>query len=143
MNLFSALLLTAVLVPTQDPTDYKTAYEKAQAGDRPLLVLVTAEWCPPCQRMKSTTIPELLNRKAFEGVHYATVDYDRDAELAKQLIGDRGVPQLLMFEKQDGKWVRRYMTGYKTADVVEAFIAQSPSNIRTASAESTNGSAGR
>jgi thiol:disulfide interchange protein len=138
MNLISALLLTAVLVPVQEPTDYKTAYDKAQAGDRPLLVLVTADWCPPCQRMKSTTMPELLSREAFEGVHYATVDYDKDAELAKQLIGDRGVPQLLMFEKQEGKWVRRYMTGYKTADVVEAFIAQSSTAIRTASAESTN-----
>ncbi len=143
MNLISALLLSAVLLPVQEPTDYKTAYEKAQAGDRPLLVLVTAEWCPPCQRMKNTTIPELLQREAFKGVHYATVDYDLDGELAKQLIGERGVPQLLMFEKKEGKWIRRYMTGYKTADVVEAFIAQSESAIRTASAESANNSSGR
>lgn len=138
MHLISALLLTAVLAPIQEPTDYKTAYERAQAGNRPLLVLVTAEWCPPCQRMKSTTMPELLSREAFKDVHYATVDYDRDAELAKQLIGGRGVPQLLMFEKREGKWVRRYMTGYKSADVVQAFIAQAGSPIRTASNDSAN-----
>lgn len=137
MNLISALLLTAVMVPVQEPTDYKTAYERAQKGDRPLLVLVTADWCPPCQRMKTTTIPELLTREAFKDFHYATVDYDREAELAQQLIGNRGVPQLLMFEKKEGKWVRRYMTGYKTADTVQAFMAQANNRVRTASADST------
>ena len=133
MKLASALLLLSVLFPVQDPTDYRTAYESAQAGNRPLLVLVTAEWCPPCQRMKNTTMPELLSRDAFADFHFATVDYDRENDLATQLIGDRGVPQLLMFEKQDGKWIRRYITGYKTADTVEAFIAQATTPIRTAS----------
>lgn len=140
MKLFSALLLSAVMVSSaaaQQPTDYKTAYERAQDGERPLLVLVTAEWCPPCQRMKTDTLPELMSREAFKDFHFATVDYDVENELATQLIGTRGVPQLLMFEKQEGKWVRRYITGYKSADVVEAFIAQRQTPVRTAQATTT------
>lgn len=144
MKIASVLLLLSVIFPiankqlsAQDPTDYGTAYENAQATDRPLLVLVTAEWCPPCQRMKSTTIPELMARDAFGGFHFAAVDYDQENELARDLIGDRGVPQLLMFEKHEDRWIRRYITGYKTAATVEAFIAQANVPTRTASSENS------
>ena len=128
----SALALFVTSAVAQEPIDYKTAYERADKGDKPLLVLVTAEWCPPCQQMKKSTIPELLKKKTFKDFHWAAVDYDRENKLAKQLIGDRGVPQLIMYEKRDGKWVRRYLRGYKQPKVVEAFVAQART-IRTAS----------
>ncbi|MEL7499698.1 MAG: thioredoxin family protein [Planctomycetota bacterium] len=105
--------------------DYKTAFQRAQKGDKPLLVFVSAQWCPPCQQMKKTTIPQLLQKDAFKECHWATVDLDAEKTLARQLIGDRGVPQLIMFEKRDGKWVRRYLRGFKDAPLVEAFVAQS------------------
>ena len=63
MNITAVLLtISAVLVNDGNATDYKTAFEKAQSGDKPLLVLVTAQWCPPCQVMKSTTIPQLMSK---------------------------------------------------------------------------------
>ena len=136
VSVFSLAIVTfaAQSVNAQQPVNYKTAYERAQAGDKPLLVLITAEWCPPCKVMKSTTIPELMQKSAFDGFHYAAVDFDKESKLAQQLIGDRGVPQLIMYEKRDGNWVRRYLRGYKTAPAVEAFIAQA-SSVRTASAD--------
>ncbi|MFO0260694.1 MAG: thioredoxin family protein, partial [Planctomycetota bacterium] len=112
---------------------YKTAYAKAQQGDKPLLVLVTATWCPPCQSMKATTIPQLLRQDAFKDFHYATVDLDEEAELAQKLIGNRGVPQLIVFEKVEGKWQKRYMAGYQTVANVEKFILN-PVVVRTADA---------
>jgi len=102
------------------------------------LVLVTATWCPPCQQMKQTTIPELMQKETFKGFHYSTVDLDREETLARQLIGQRGVPQLIMFEKQDGKWIRRYLRGAQTVQTVEAFVAQS-GQLRTASADAPAG----
>ena len=112
---------------------YKEAYRDAQAGDKPLLVLVSATWCPPCQVMKQTTIPQLMQKNAFNDFHYATVDLDQEEELARQLIGNRGLPQLIMFEKSDGKWVRRYLKGIQSVATVEAFVAQA-SSYRTANA---------
>ncbi len=106
-----------------EPIDYKTAYERAQSGDKPLLVLVTAEWCAPCQKMKQSTIPELVARDAFKDVHYATVDLTREESLGRKLIGQRGVPQLIVFEKKNNKWERRYLRGIQSADTVQAFIA--------------------
>ena len=112
---------------------YKEAYHDAQAGDKPLLVLVSATWCPPCQVMKQTTIPQSIQKNAFKEFHYATVDLDQEEDLARQLIGNRGLPQLIMFEKNQGKWVRRYLKGIQSVATVEAFVAQA-SSYRTADA---------
>lgn len=119
----SLVLLSSVLV-AQEPLDYKTAYKNAQAGEKPLLVLVTADWCPPCQVMKTSTIPTLVKKEAFKEFNYATVDLDKEEKLARQLIGNRGVPQLVMFEKQGDQWVRRILSGYNSPQQVEAFIAE-------------------
>jgi len=83
--------------------------------------------------MKQTTIPELMRKESFKDFHYATVDLDQEEELGRQLIGSRGLPQLIMFEREDGKWVRRYLRGIQTVETVEAFVAQA-SIFRTADA---------
>ncbi len=135
MNFISALLLIAASsVVVEKPVDYKTAYEKAQQGDKPLLVLVTAEWCPPCQIMKTTTIPALLRKDAFKDFHFATVDLDRDSIVARQLIGGRGVPQLIMFERDGNRWLRRNLEGAQTPARVEAFVAKANA-VRIANAK--------
>ncbi len=103
---------------------YKQAYAKAQAGDKPLLVMVTADWCPPCRQMKATTLPQLMVRDSFEKFHFALMDFDKEKDLAKQLIGDRGLPQLIMFEKSEGKWIRRYLKGIQSVQTVESFVAK-------------------
>jgi len=142
MRQFAILITLAVavlVIPTasnaQEPLSYNAAYAKAQAGDKPLLVLVTAVWCPPCQEMKQSTIPQLMQKEAFKGFHYSTVDLDKEKKLARELIGTRGVPQLIMFEKQNDNWIRRYLRGAQTVQTVEAFVAQS-GLLRTASAAS-------
>lgn len=134
MQLFTLFLAIASAgVGGNEPTDYRTAYQRAQAGDKPMLVLVTADWCAPCKTMKSTTIPTLQSQDAFRGFHYATVDLGRQETLARKLIGKRGIPQLIVFEKKDDRWQRRYLRGIQTVETVQAFIAQSNS-ARTASA---------
>ena len=125
MKLFVLLFAGTFIVPNvNEPTDYKTAYQRAQTGDKPLLVLVTAEWCAPCKTMKASTMPELMSRGAFRDFHYATVDLSREETLGRKLIGKRVVPQLIVYEKKEDKWERRYLRGAQTADTVEAFISQ-------------------
>jgi len=114
------------------PTDYKTAYSQAQSGDKPLLVLVTAEWCPPCRMMKSTTIPSLMRANAFEEFNFATVDLGTQQNLARKLIGGRGVPQLILFEKHGDRWERRYLSGMQSVASVKNFMDASQSRVRMA-----------
>ena len=114
---------------------YAEAYSLAKSGDKPMLIMVTAEWCPPCQVMKANTLPLLMQKNTFGNFHFAMIDYDSDSELAKQLIGDRGLPQLIMYEKSDGKWLRRYINGQKgihSVEKVESFVAQA-GTVRLAS----------
>lgn len=118
--------LPAGEIKSSRPLDFKTACQKAQKEGKPLLVLVTAQWCAPCQIMKKKTVPQLLRNNAFRGFHFATVDYDREQIMARKLIGSRGIPQLIMFKKKDGRWVGRRMSGVHSTSEVEAFIAQSP-----------------
>ena len=125
LAVLSFFMLTANLAYGQTPVDYTTAFDRAQTGDKPLLVLVTATWCPPCQVMKNTTIPQLMQKQAFKDCHWAAVDFDAEHDIAMQLTEGKGVPQLIMFEKRDGKWIRRRIAGYKDANTVEAFMAQS------------------
>ena len=125
MSLAAVLMTVSALLATDgDPSDYKSAYEKAQAGNKPLLVLVTAEWCPPCQKMKKKTIPQLMAKEAFKGFHFATVDFDKEKALARKLIGSRGVPQLIMYERKGEQWIRRNLRGAQTPETVEAFISR-------------------
>lgn len=124
MKFVLSLALAAVASATfaQEPVDYSTAYHRSVENNRPLLVLVTAQWCPPCQVMKSTTLPELTAKNAFSGVNYAAVDYDANPELASQLIGDRGLPQMLLFRKIEDRWERRFLAGIQTVAGVETFM---------------------
>ena len=106
---------------------YAEAYRLADTGDKPLLVMVTAQWCPPCQVMKANTLPVLMQNNTFGNFHFSMIDYDSDPEMAKTLIGNRGLPQLIMFEKSNGKWLRRYINGEKgihSVEKVESFVAQ-------------------
>lgn len=135
MNYVPVILVLAAFANQSEPTDYRTAFDRAMKGDKPLLVLVTAEWCPPCQRMKQTTIPQLIKDNKFHNFHFATVDLDRDPRDARNLIGHGTVPQLIIYEKRNGSWNTRTLMGYNTPESVEAFIRPS-GPVLTANAQS-------
>lgn len=110
------------VAPKRQVLDYTTAYNRCQNGDKPMLVLVTATWCPPCQRMKNSVLPELLASSMLEHINFAMVDYDQETALAQQLIGDRGVPQLILFQKVENRWIQRYVAGYQSLPEIVDFL---------------------
>lgn len=131
-SLVVMLAAVAIFANGSEPTDYPTAFKRAQSGDKPLLVLVTADWCPPCQQMKATTIPNLISKNAFKDFHFATVDLGQEEKLARKLIGDRGIPQIILFEKGERRWEKRYLRGIQSTASVEAFIEKSQMRMRIA-----------
>lgn len=143
MNGFAAMVVllsvtcsTEVTRQSGLPTDYATAYRQAQTGDKPLLVLVTAEWCAPCQMLKRTTLRDMMAKHGFKDFHFALVDVDRDPEAAK-LTENRPVPQFIVFERNGNTWNRRYSIGYHSLDELQAFLAPSiKTDVRMAQAPS-------
>ncbi len=100
------------VLPAAKPTaDYATAYARAKANGNRLVVIVAADWCPPCQEAKRR-IAEIENKA---GVEFSIVDYVRDAELRRRLMGtERRIPFLLVFEQRRGGWRKRTHIGLQT-----------------------------
>ena len=121
-SLTFATLLQAALTAT-DADNYADAHRQAENG-KPMVVLVGAPWCAPCQQMKKTVIPQIRNRGLLQKVAFAFVNADRDRQLARKLTGGGAIPQLVMFRKTSNGWKRRKLVGGQSVDTVEEFINQ-------------------
>jgi thiol-disulfide isomerase/thioredoxin len=118
----AALLNFSLL--TGAPATYADAYQQATTGEgRPLVVLVGADWCPACQMMKQSIMPQLQQRGSLDKVAFATVNTDRDSAIASQLMEGGTIPQLIMYVKTDQGWTRRQLTGGQSVEGVEGFLA--------------------
>ena len=107
------------------PNSYNTALQDAQARQQPLLVLVSANWCPGCQTMKTRVLPSLASRGALRGVSLAIVDADSEKETARQLMRGGSIPQLIVFSRMaDGQWHRDQITGETSEAEVQSLIAR-------------------
>ncbi|MEM9588304.1 MAG: thioredoxin family protein [Planctomycetota bacterium] len=123
-----SLLLAALVAfgTTQDTDDhnYTLAYKKSVEEEKPLMVVVGAEWCPACKVLKNTTIKSMEQNGELNDVNVAVVDRDAQPELAKQLMsGEKMIPQIILYSKSDsGRWTRRRLTGYQPAQPVRTLI---------------------
>ena len=131
-----SLLLTVVLVSMTSAhprnTDYATAYKEAMAANKPLMVVVGAEWCPACNVLKSTTIQPMLNTGDLDDVSVALIDRDAEPELANQLTGgEKMLPQIIVFtQTNSGQWERRKLTGYQPRQPVRNLIRRAVGRLR-------------
>jgi thioredoxin-like negative regulator of GroEL len=116
--------LNMSFLATTSSTSYDEAYRLATADEgRPLVVLVGADWCPACQRMKQAVMPELQQRGSLAHVAFAVVNTDREGALASQLMEGSSIPQLVMYVKTGAGWSRRQLTGAQSVTDVEGFVS--------------------
>lgn len=92
-------------------TSYNEAYREAHKTGKPLVILVGADWCPGCQTMKKSVIPALKQSGDLANVSFATVNTDRDHELAGKLMKGGSIPQLIVYKKTGETWQREQLTG--------------------------------
>ena len=123
----SLLMLTAVSMVVVAPTsdhDYTLAYKRSIEENKPLMVVVGADWCPACTALKDSTIRSMEQSGDLREVSVAVVDRDRDPELARQLMkGENRIPQIIVFAKDDaGRWQSRKLTGFQSAQPVRSLI---------------------
>jgi thioredoxin-like negative regulator of GroEL len=115
------LLIQAALMGGGE-LDYKQAYKLHQETGRPMVVLVGTDWCPGCQTMKQSTMPEVERRGKLGKVHYSVINSDDDKVLAKELLEGNMIPQLIFFRETPSGWVRSRVIGPKSPEEVEEFI---------------------
>ena len=118
---------TAIVVtPAEKPRySYTPAYSEHMKNGRPMLVLVGAEWCPSCMVMKNIVMPKVFEKGSMKGVLYAVIDTDASPDLAKKLIGNASIPQLVFYCKEHGQPVRKQLSGAQSVESVELLVRQS------------------
>jgi thioredoxin-like negative regulator of GroEL len=120
------LILNMVLqisAVTTGTLTYKDAYEQAEKTGQPLVVLVGADWCPACQAMKQSVIPQLARQGVLTKVSFATVNTDREQSLAGRLMRGGSIPQLVMYRKTASGWQRQQLTGAQSVEAASSFMA--------------------
>jgi len=114
-----------------DTHNYAEAYRKSQVEGKPLLVIVSAKWCPACHTLKDTTIRDLETSGQLTDVNVAVVDRDVEPELAKQLMREQKIPQIIVFSKSTtGRWERSQLIGYQPQGPVRNLIRSAISALR-------------
>ncbi len=120
-SLSLAVIVQVSLLASGEKT-YAEAHEQVLKSGQPMVVMVTADWCPACQTMKSTVIPQVRQRGLLRRVIFAIVNVDRDQELGRQLIANGPIPQLLMYRRTPDGWRLRRLVGGQSTTTVEEFI---------------------
>jgi thiol:disulfide interchange protein len=92
------LQLTGVLGPAPTPAVFEAgltlddALAAAEAEGKPVVAVVTADWCPPCQRYKRSTLAQ-ADVQAWLGERTIAVMIDADAQPeAMRALGVRALP---------------------------------------------------
>lgn len=78
--------------------DYDKWFEAEKAEGRHY-VLVSAEWCPPCNQLKRR-----LAGDKYDGKTIVILDVDKHPELSDKLLKGRGIPTLIEYNLSGGKW---------------------------------------
>ncbi len=126
LTLCAALVQTVLLASpgTDSAESYAEARREIAETGKPMMVMVSTDWCGPCQSMKRNVLPKLRERGLFKRVAFAQVNADRDSELAKELTGGGPVPQLVMYRRTGRGWIRRKLVGGQSVEKVEQFIKE-------------------
>ncbi len=117
-----AVLLQASL--SSNELSYSAAHRMNAETGRPLVVLIGTDWCPACRQMKDSVIPQARRRGLLGKVAFTMINADRDRDLARKLMRGGSIPQLVMFERVDGKWKRTQLTGAQSVESIETFVRQ-------------------
>jgi thiol-disulfide isomerase/thioredoxin len=115
-------MLLQVSVMATDGQNYTDAYKKTAETGQPLVILVGAEWCPGCQTMKDSVIPQLRKKGSLNEVAFAYVNADRQHDLAGKLMKGTSIPQLIVYRKSGDGWKREQLTGAHSVSATESFI---------------------
>jgi len=127
----AAIVQLAVLAAGADET-YAEAHRATNETGRPMVVMVTADWCFACQQMKNEVIPQCRQRGLLRRVAFAVVNLDRERELGTQLTNGGPIPQLLMYRRTAQGWRMNRLIGGQNLETIEGFIKEGVSSAKVA-----------
>lgn len=129
VELAMSILLAVVGTNDGKPLKYEAAFKKADKEKKPLVILVGADWCASCQIMKRETMQPMQKDGQLDKVVVTYVDKDRNPELAEKLMKGPTLPQVIVYNKKDGKWKRFSLTGMQSKKRMKELLARAGGKI--------------
>jgi thioredoxin 1 len=124
-DVLAAIVLCATLVAgpfafAEDQRFNQKAFEAAQAAGKPILVEVTAPWCPVC-KAQAPILSRLKADPRFKDLAAFTIDFDSQKDLLKKFNVQKQ-STLIVFK---GKQEAGRSTGDTNAASIEQLLAKS------------------
>ena len=107
-----------------DGENYAEAHQVTMKTGKPMLVMVSTEWCPACQVMKRRILPRTSSSTDFETSRLGLSQSGQRGRVVAAVDRQRSDSQLVMFRKTPRGWVRQVMVGSQPVESVEQFINQ-------------------
>jgi thioredoxin-related protein len=126
MKKLLTLLLAAFMLPAfagefpegspKFGTDFEAAKKAAAESGKPIIVVFSAVWCPPCQSMKKNVYPSADVKPLHDKFVWAYLDVDdeKNAKIAEQ-YKVRGIPHI-QFLGKDAKDLGNQVGGMAPAE---------------------------
>ena len=90
---------------------YAEAEKAAKASGKPMLLVFSASWCPPCQANKRNVYPSDAVKPFHDKFVWAYIDTDKKVNSAiSRKYGVRGIPHV-QFATSDGKALDKAVGG--------------------------------
>jgi thiol-disulfide isomerase/thioredoxin len=120
LGTLAAALPLASIAWAADKTPFdQTAFEAAQAAGKPILIEVTAPWCPTC-KAQAPILARLKRDPKFKQLVSYDIDFDTQKDLLKK-FNVQTQSTLIVFK---GKQETGRSTGDTNADSIEALLAK-------------------
>ena len=118
---FSAIPLLGSIAVAMDRKPFdQAAFEAAQAAGKPILVEVSAPWCPTC-KAQAPILSSLSNDGSFNELMRFNIDFDSQKDLLRK-FNVQMQSTLIVFK---GKQQTGRSTGDTDAGSIEALLAKS------------------
>lgn len=106
---------------------YEDAMAIAEKQDKPVVVVVGAAYCVPCQEVK-----RLIQRVNPADAIVCYVDSADRPELAKRLMQGETIPQTVVYYKRDGVWKSVRSIGLITKERLVELIVRARTKVSLA-----------
>lgn len=114
-----ALPLLAGDFPEGSPkfaSSLKQATNAAEKSGKPVILVFSAVWCPPCQMMKKEVYPSAEVKALHDKFEWAYIDVDEESNAAAATkFGVQGIPHI-QFLSKDGKDLGNQVGGTSPSD---------------------------
>lgn len=105
-------------------TNWQDAFEQGKEENKWIVLMFTAEWCPPCKRMKQEILPHNDIETILSSYISSFVDVDNENNNTvknKYLDSKQGIPQFVIINPHSRKIYNRTI-GYQSVAKFSRFL---------------------